>query len=67
MTGAVTPGSGIVADKKVMSVFKVGDHGSTYGGNPLTMAIVKAAIQVLKEEGMVENSLEVGTYMKERF
>ena len=67
LTGAVTPGSGIVADKKVMSTFKVGDHGSTYGGNPLTMAIVKAALQVLREEGMVENSMEVGSYMKKQF
>lgn len=67
LSGAVTPASGIVADREVMSVFKVGDHGSTYGGNPLSMAIVKAAVQVLREEGMVENSLEVGSYMKQRF
>lgn len=66
MTGAMTPGSGIVGDREVMSTLKVGDHGSTYGGNPLTMAIMKAALEVLRDEGMVENSKEIGGYFKDR-
>jgi ornithine--oxo-acid transaminase len=62
----MTPASGIVADREIMTTLKVGDHGSTYGGNPLSMAIVKAAVGVLKDEGMVENSAEVGPYMKRK-
>lgn len=41
-----------------------GDHGSTYGGNPLAMATAKAAVTTLIEEGMVENAQEMGTLLK---
>lgn len=49
----MTPSSGIFADDEVMTVFSYGNHGSTFGGNPLSMAIVKSAMTVLTEEGMV--------------
>jgi ornithine--oxo-acid transaminase len=45
-----------------MGVFRPGDHGSTYGGNPVAAAVARAALEVLVEEGMVENSARLGDY-----
>jgi len=67
MSGGMTPSSGIFADKDVMDVFSIGNHGSTYGGNPLSMAIVKAAMEVTRDEGLVENSRERGEQMRSGF
>lgn len=53
LSGGVTPVSGIVADEEVMGAFKLGDHGSTFGGNPLSMAIAKTALEILVEEDLV--------------
>ena len=50
-----------------MDVFAIGNHGSTYGGNPLSMAIVKAAMEVTRDEGLVENSRERGDQMRSGF
>jgi ornithine--oxo-acid transaminase len=49
-----------------MSVFHPGDHGSTYGGNPVAAAVGRAALGALVDEGMVENSARQGAYMLER-
>jgi ornithine--oxo-acid transaminase len=49
-----------------MSVFHSGDHGSTYGGNPAAAAIGRAALRVLVEERMIENSAELGAYFLAR-
>lgn len=67
ITGGITPVSGILANNSVMNVIQPGDHGSTYGGNPLGMAIAKAAVQAIVEEGMVENSLAMGEVLTNRF
>jgi len=64
--GGCVPISGILADDEVMGVFKPGDHGSTFGGNPLACAVARAALSVLVEEGMVENSARLGEYFMER-
>ena len=56
----------ILADDEVMGVFKPGDHGSTFGGNPLACAVARVALQVLVEEGMIENSATLGDYFLER-
>ncbi|NWF99961.1 MAG: ornithine--oxo-acid transaminase [Thermoanaerobaculaceae bacterium] len=64
--GGCVPISGILADDEVMGVFHPGDHGSTFGGNPLACAVARAALQVLVEEGMVENSARLGEYFMER-
>jgi len=64
--GGCVPISGILADDEVMDVFKPGDHGSTFGGNPLACAAARTALQVLVEEGMVENSASLGEYFIER-
>jgi ornithine--oxo-acid transaminase len=60
--GGIVPISGILADEEVMGVFKPGDHGSTFGGNPLACAVARVALKVIVEEGLVENSAALGEY-----
>jgi len=66
LSGGFYPVSGILADDAVMGVFQPGEHGSTYGGNPMGAAVARAALRVLVEEKMVENSAELGPYFMER-
>jgi ornithine--oxo-acid transaminase len=66
LAGGFYPISGILADDEVMGVFQPGDHGSTFGGNPLACAVAREALQVLVDEKMVENSAEMGAYFLER-
>jgi len=66
LSGGLYPVSAILADDEVMDVFSPGDHGSTYGGNPIAAAVARAALQVLVEERMVERSAELGEYFMER-
>ena len=66
LSGGLYPVSAIVADREVMQVFTPGDHGSTYGGNPVAAAVARKALQVLVEEGMVESSARLGAYMLDR-
>ena len=66
LSGGFYPVSAILADDEVMSVFKPGDHGSTYGGNPLAAAVARAALAALVDEGMVENSARLGAYFLDR-
>ena len=60
------PVSAVLADAEVMDVFQPGDHGSTFGGNPLGAAVARAALRVLVDEGMIENSARLGAYLLER-
>jgi len=62
LSGGMYPVSAILADDEVMDVFQPGHHGSTYGGNPLGMAVAREALRVLVEEGLVERSAELGDY-----
>jgi len=64
--GGCVPVSGILADDEVMDVFKPGDHGSTFGGNPLACAVAHAALRALLDEGMIENAARLGTYFTDR-
>lgn len=66
LSGGFYPVSGILADDAVMGVFKPGEHGSTYGGNPMAAAVAQAALRVLVEEKMVERSAELGPYFMEK-
>ena len=66
LSGGFYPVSGILADSALMNVFKPGDHGSTFGGNPLGAAVAREALRVLVEEGMIENSASLGAYALDR-
>ena len=65
-SGGVTPVSGILASDEIMLQIKPGEHGSTFGGNPLGMAVAKRAVEVIYEEKMIENSKEMGAYMLQK-
>ena len=60
LSGGMYPVSAILADDAVMGVFKPGEHGSTYGGNPLGAAVAREALSVLVDERLVERSAELG-------
>jgi len=60
--GGFYPISGILADDDVMQVFRPGDHGSTFGGNPLACAVAREALRVLVDENLTENSATLGEY-----
>jgi ornithine--oxo-acid transaminase len=62
LAGGFYPVSAILADDEVMGVFHPGDHGSTFGGNPLGCAVACEALSVLVDEGMIANSEELGGY-----
>jgi len=64
--GGVMPISAVVASKDVLGVFNPGDHGSTFGGNPLACAVARTAIKVIVEEKLAEQSLEMGNYFMEQ-
>ncbi len=66
LSGGLYPVSVMLADDEVMDVFQPGDHGSTYGGNPVAAAVGRAALDVLVDEGLVENSATQGQYLLER-
>lgn len=63
--GGVYPVSAVLADSCIMDVFRPGDHGSTFGGNPLAAAVGIASIDVLVEENLAEKSKVLGDYFKE--
>jgi ornithine--oxo-acid transaminase len=66
LSGGMYPVSAILADDDVMQVFSPGDHGSTYGGNPLGAAVARAALRVLIDEGMLERSAHLGEHFMRR-
>lgn len=66
LSGGFYPVSAVVSDRKVLGVFNPGDHGSTFGGNPLACAVARAALQVIVDENLIENSAAVGEYFQEQ-
>lgn len=66
LSGGFYPVSAVLADRNILGVFRPGDHGSTYGGNPLGAAVARAALQVLIDEQLIERSAELGEYFKGR-
>ncbi|MBK8903049.1 MAG: ornithine--oxo-acid transaminase [Anaerolineaceae bacterium] len=66
LSGGFYPVSAVLADSDILGLFHPGDHGSTFGGNPLGAAVGRAALKALVEEKMVERSRELGEYFKGR-
>jgi ornithine--oxo-acid transaminase len=66
LAGGFYPVSAVLAAREVLGVFQPGDHGSTFGGNPLACAVARTALRVLVEEKLVERSAELGAYFLER-
>lgn len=66
LSGGFYPVSAVLSNSEVLGVLQPGQHGSTFGGNPLACAVARAALKVLVEEGMIENSAVQGEYFLER-
>ncbi len=62
LSGGFYPISAVLSNAEVLGVFKPGEHGSTFGGNPLACAIGSAALKALVEDGLIENSAAMGEY-----
>ena len=62
LSGGLYPVSAVLSNTEIMDVLNPGEHGSTFGGNPLACAVARAALKVLVEEKMVENSAAMGDY-----
>ena len=60
LSGGFYPISAVLSNREVLGVLKPGEHGSTFGGNPLACAVARAALKVLIEEGMIENAARQG-------
>lgn len=66
LSGGTIPVSAVLCNDDIMMNIKPGEHGSTYGGNPLACKVAMAALQVLKDENMCENAALMGTYFREQ-
>ena len=66
LSGGFYPVSAVLASREILGVFKPGDHGSTFGGNPLACAVARAALHVIVEEKLVERSAELGAYFLDK-
>ncbi len=66
LSGGFYPVSAVLTDKEVLGLLQPGDHGSTFGGNPMGAAIARAALRVIVEEGLVERAQELGSYFMGR-
>ncbi len=64
--GGMYPVSAILGDPELLGLFQPGEHGSTFGGNPLAAAVARAALQVLVEEHLVENAAKLGEYFMDQ-
>ena len=62
LSGGYYPVSAVLSNTEVMGVLQPGEHGSTFGGNPLACAVARAALKVLTEEGLIENADRMGAY-----
>lgn len=65
LSGGFIPVSAVLADRPVMGLFKPGEHGSTFGGNPLSAAVAREALKVIVEEGLIDNAAIIGEYFQE--
>jgi len=66
LSGGFYPVSAVLADEPILGLFTPGEHGSTFGGNPLGSAVARASLRVIREENLAERSEELGTYFMEQ-
>ncbi len=66
LSGGVLPVSAVLADDDIMLCIKPGEHGSTFGGNPLACVVAMAALDVIKDEQLAQNAYKLGTLFRER-
>ena len=66
LSGGFYPVSAVLADKVLLGLFKPGEHGSTFGGNPLGAAVARASLRVIREEKLAERSRKLGEYFMEQ-
>lgn len=66
LSGGFYPVSAVLSNTEILGVIQPGEHGSTFGGNPLACAVARAALRVLVEEGMIDNARDMGDYFIER-
>lgn len=66
LAGGFYPVSAILADKSILGLFTPGEHGSTFGGNPLAAAVARAALAVIRDEKLAERAEKMGTYFMEQ-
>lgn len=66
LSGGVLPVSAVLARDEIMLTIKPGEHGSTYGGNPLACAVAQAALEVITDEHLVENAFKLGEVFRKR-
>lgn len=66
LSGGFYPVSAVLSKKEILGVFNPGDHGSTFGGNPLGAAVARTALKVLIEEKLIERSAEMGNYFMDK-
>lgn len=64
LSGGVYPVSAVLSDGKIMDVFHPGQHGSTFGGNPIAAAVAVAALEVIRDENLAANAYELGDYFR---
>jgi ornithine--oxo-acid transaminase len=64
--GGAYPISATLSSREILGVFKPGEHGSTFGGNPLACAVAREALRIIKEEKLVENAAEQGSFFLEK-
>jgi ornithine--oxo-acid transaminase len=66
LSGGFYPVSAVLADREIMSLFQPGEHGSTFGGNPLGAAVARAALKVIVDEKLTDRAVELGNYFMEK-
>ncbi len=66
LAGGFYPASAVLADEEILGLFTPGEHGSTFGGNPLAAAVARAALRVIVDENLIERSAEFGEYFAEQ-
>ncbi|HSL31879.1 MAG TPA: aminotransferase class III-fold pyridoxal phosphate-dependent enzyme, partial [Anaerolineales bacterium] len=66
LAGGFYPVSAVLADRELLGLFQPGEHGSTFGGNPLAAAVARASLKVIRDENLAERSRELGEYFMEQ-